>query len=112
MSDPNEQKSFDATKSKYVIALQAWLKTQGDAEGIPLSRQKQYARFVDSFAAHYEATKPVKPPFDGVHFNSGKFVGEPIETIAKYNSSYCKFLLSKPYVAEDVKAVIRSHFTE
>jgi hypothetical protein len=96
-------------KSKFITSLHEWLRSNGDADGVPNSRQDQYAGYIDAFVVHWEANKPERQPFDGVHFNFGKFEGEPIATVAKYNESYCKFLLSKGYVDEAVKAVIRQH---
>ena len=96
-------------QSKFITALHEWLRSNGVADGVPRARQDQYAGYIDAFCQHWEANKPERQPFDGVHFNLGKFSGESIATVAKYNESYCKFLLSKSYVDEAVKVVIRQH---
>lgn len=94
-------------ESKYITGLIENITARSVKEGFPRASADTCIKFIQDYCKDYHDNKPEQAEFDGVTFPFGKFRGEKIKHVAKYNDSYCNYLLSKSYVDEPVKDAIR-----
>jgi len=99
----------DYQPGKFVKGILNLLEDKQVTLGLTHAVVKKLQQSILEYSEEYNKTKPEVKPFDGVHFPTGKFAGEEIAMVAKYNASYCRFLLGKSYVDQAVKAVIEKH---
>lgn len=105
MSDQKE----DYQPGKFIKGIIKLLEDKQVSLGLTHAVTKKLQQAIIEYSTDYNLNKPEIKLFDGIHFNTGKFAGEKIEMVARYNESYCRFLLGKSYVDAEVKAVIRKH---
>ena len=99
----------DYQPGKFIKGILNLLEDKQVALGLTHAAVKKLQQAILEYSEDYNLNKPEIKPFDGITFPTGKFAGEDIAMVAKYNESYCRFLLSKSYVDAEVKAVIKKH---